>query len=60
MTQFLLFLFQQKKLAPIGRRTENLWPFYVTALVFMRYTLGGQENFIGMRKKNPRWLDHVP
>ena len=31
----LLFSCQQKKLAPIGHRTENLWPFYVTALVFV-------------------------
>ena len=47
-------------MAPIGRWTENLWLFYVSAVVFVPYTLGGQENFIGMRKKNPRWLDHVP
>ena len=30
-----------KKLAPIDRGTENLWPFYVRALIFVRYTLGG-------------------
>jgi len=54
------FLFQQKKLAPIGHRTENLWSFYASALVFVRYTLGDQENFVGMRKKDPRGLDHVP
>ena len=48
-----------KKMAPIGHRMENLWLFYVSALVFMRYTLGGQENFVGMWKKNPHGLDHV-
>ena len=37
MAQFLSFSFK-KKLAPIGRRMENLWPFYPRALVFMRYT----------------------
>jgi len=31
----------------------------VTALVFVRYTLGGQENFVGMRIENPRGQDHV-
>ena len=46
-------------MAPIGRRTLNLWPFYVTALVFERYTLGGQENFVGMRTEIPHGLDHV-
>jgi len=59
MAQFLSFLCQQKKLAPIGRRTENLWPFYVTALVFVCYTLGGQEIFVGMRTENSCRLDHV-
>jgi len=49
-----------KKLAPIGRRTENLWPFYVSAPVFVRYTLGGQENFVGMRTENTCGIDHVP
>ena len=49
-----------KKMAPIDRRTENLWPFYVTALVFMRYTLEGQENFIAMWKKKLHGIDHVP
>ena len=48
MTWFLSFSLQQRKLDPIGHRTENLSPFYVTALVFERYTLGGQENFVGM------------
>jgi len=38
---------------------QNLWLFYVTALVFMRYTLGGQENFVGMRTENPCGQDHV-
>ena len=47
-------------MAPIGQRTENLWPFYVSALVFVRYTLGGQENFVGMQTENPYGLDHVP
>ena len=54
------FSCQQKNLAPIGRRTENLWSFYITALVFVRYTLGGQENFVGMRTENPLGIDHVP
>jgi len=54
---FLLFSFQ--KMAPIDRRMENLWAFYVSALIFVRYTLGGQENFVGMRKKTPHGLDHV-
>ena len=49
-----------KKLAPIGRRTENLWLFYTSALVFMHYTLGGHENLVGMQTENPRGLDHVP
>ena len=48
-----------KKLAPIGRRTENLWPFYVTALVFVCYTLGDQGNFVVMRTENSCGLDHV-
>ena len=48
-----------KKLALIGRRTENLWPFYVTALVCVCYTLGGQENFVGMWIENPYGPDHV-
>ena len=47
-------------MAPIRRRTKDLWPFYVTALVFVRYTLGGQENFVGMRAEIPCGLDHVP
>jgi len=38
---------------------QNLWLFYVTALVFVRYTLGGQENFVGMRTENPHGRDHV-
>jgi len=38
---------------------KNLWPFYVTALVFMCDTLGGQQNFVGMRIENPCGLDHV-
>ena len=46
-------------MAPIGRRTENLWPFYLTALVFVRYTLGGHEKFVGMQTENPGGLDHV-
>jgi len=46
-------------MAPIDRRTENLWPFYVSAFVFVRYTLGGLENFVGMRMENPHVLDHV-
>ena len=53
MAQFLSFLCQQKKLAPIGRRTENLWPFYVTALVFVRYTLGGRKTLLDCGQKNP-------
>ena len=56
---FLSFLFQQKKLAPIARRTENLWPFYASAVAFVRYTLRGLENFVGMRMENPSELDHV-
>ena len=40
-------------MAPIGHRTENLWSFYVSALVFVRYTLGGQENFVGMQTETP-------
>jgi len=52
-------LFQQKKLAPIGRRTENLWPFYASVVVFMRYTLGSLENFVGMRTENFDGLDQV-
>jgi len=59
MTWFLSFSLQQSKLDPIGRRTENLWPFYVTPIVFESYTLGGQENFVGMRTENPCGLDHV-
>jgi len=55
----LSFLFQQKKLAPIGRRTENLWPFYASAFVFVHYTLGGLENFVLMQTENPRGLDQV-
>ena len=47
-------------MAPIGRRTENLWPFYASALVFVRYTLEGHENFVGMWTENLRGLDHVP
>ena len=47
-------------MAPIDRRMENLWAFYVSALIFVRYTLGGQENFVGMWKKNLYGLDHVP
>ena len=39
---------------------ENLWPFYVSALVFVRYTLGAQETFVGMQTENPYGLDHVP
>jgi len=39
---------------------ENLWLFYVSALVFVCYTLGGQENFVGMWIENPYGLDHVP
>jgi len=46
-------------MAPIGHRMENLWLFYVTGLVFVCYTLGGQENFVGMRTENPYGLDHV-
>ena len=48
-----------KKLAPIGHRTENLWPFYASAFVFMRYRIGGLENFVGMQMGNPHGLDHV-
>ena len=32
----------------------------MTALVFMRYTLGGQENLVGMQTEKPYGLDHVP
>ena len=49
-----------KNTGPNRPSNENLWPFYVTALVFMRYTLEGQENFVGMWKKNLYGLDHVP
>ena len=48
-----------KKLAPLGRRMENLWPFYASAVVFVRYTLGSLENFGGMRTENPSGLDQV-
>ena len=60
MAQFLSSSFKQKKLAPIGRRMENLWPFYARALIFVRYTLGGQENFVGMGTENSCGIDHVP
>ena len=56
----LVIFVPTRKTGPNRLSDENLWSFYVTALILMRYTLGGQENFIGMRKKNPRWLDHVP
>ena len=56
----VVFVPIKKKLAPIGRRMENLWLFYVSALVFVCYTLGGQENFVGMWIENPYGLDHVP
>jgi len=46
-------------LAPNGRRTENLWPFYASAFVFVCYTLGGHEKFVGMQIENPGGLDHV-
>ena len=32
----------------------------MTALVFVRYTLGGQENLVGMQTEKPYGLDHVP
>ena len=38
---------------------ENLWPLYVTALVYVCYTLGGQENFVGMRTENFDGLEQV-
>ena len=56
---FLVIFVPIKKTGPNRPSVENLWPFYVTALVFMRYTLGGQENFVGMWKKIPRGPDHV-
>ena len=56
----VLFVFMiTKKIAPISHRTENLWLFYVTALIFVCYTLGGQDNFVGMWRENPYGLDHV-
>ena len=55
----LVVFMPTKKLAQIGRQTESLWPFYVTALVFVCYTLGGKENFVGMWMENPCGLDHV-
>ena len=55
----LVVFIPTKKLAPIGRQTENLWPFYVTALVFVCYTLGSPENFVGMWMENPYGPDHV-
>jgi len=47
-------------MAPIGHRTENLWPFYARALVFVRYTLGDQENFVGIQTEKSHGTDHVP
>ena len=32
----------------------------MTALVFVRYTLGGQENLVGMQTEKPCGLDQVP
>jgi len=55
----LVVFIPTKKLAAIGRQTENLWPFYAIAFVFVHYTPGGLENFVGMRTKNPIGLDHV-
>jgi len=43
----------------MGRRIENLWPFYMTVLIFVCYTLGGHKNFVGMQTENPYGLDHV-
>jgi len=47
-------------MAPIGHRTENLWPFYASGVVFVSYTLGDQENFVGMQIENSHGIDHVP
>jgi len=55
MTWFLSFSLQQRKLDPIGHRTENLRPFYVTALVFERYTLVGLEKFWCNVDIKPSW-----
>ena len=59
MAQFLSFSCHQKNWPQSAVGRKNLWPFYVTALVFVCYTLGGQENFVGMWTENPSGLDHV-
>jgi len=55
----LVVFIPTKKLAPIGRQTGNLWPFYASAFIFVRYTPGGLENFVGIWTENPSGLDHV-
>jgi len=55
----VVFVPIKKKLAPIGRRMENLWPFYASAVVFVRYTLGSLENLVGMRTENFDGLEQV-